>query len=101
MDRRDPGNGREALDRLSDNIPALIIIDLVMPVMDGFSLAEHLQTTPQYRDIPTIVLSALSLSPEEHCRLNRRISEPRTHDSRQPDLLSVVHRFLGQHSSGS
>ena len=88
-------NGREALDRLSDNIPALIIIDLVMPVMDGFSLAEHLQTTPQYRDIPTIVLSALSLAPEEHCRLNRRISEPRTHDGRQPDLLSVVHRFLG------
>jgi len=88
-------NGREALDRLSNNIPALIIVDLVMPVMDGFSFVEHLQTTPQYRDIPTIVLSALSLTPEEHCRLNRRIVEPPTHDDGEPNLVTLVRRVLG------
>lgn len=88
-------NGREALDRLSINLPALIIVDLVMPVMDGFCLVEHLQSTPQYWNIPTIVLSALSLTPEEHRRLNRRIPETQTDGVREPNLLTLVRRLLG------
>ncbi len=88
-------NGQEALDRLSRNIPSLIIIDLVMPVMDGFSLVERLKSQPPYRDIPIVVLSALSLAPEEHRRLNARIAAPPSPDDPLEDLMSTVHRFLG------
>jgi len=88
-------NGQEALDRLSRNIPTLVIIDLVMPVMDGFSLVERLKSQPPYRNIPIVVLSALSLAPEEHRRLNNRIAAPPSQDDPLEDLMTTVHRFLG------
>jgi CheY-like chemotaxis protein len=89
-------NGREALEVLQKDTPALIVVDLVMPVMDGFSLMEHLQASADLRDIPTLVVSAISLEPEEHLRLNARITAPPSHEDPLEDLTSAVHRFLGQ-----
>lgn len=51
-------NGKEALKKLEDNIPDLILTDLMMPVMDGISLAKALQEVPKTRFIPLIILSA-------------------------------------------
>ena len=89
-------NGREALEVLQKDTPALIVVDLVMPVMDGFSLMEHLQASAELRDIPTLVVSAISLEPEEHLRLNARITAPPSHEDPLEDLMSTVHRVLGQ-----
>ena len=52
------GNGKEALEKLEDNIPDLILTDLMMPVMDGITLAKALRETPKTRFIPIIILSA-------------------------------------------
>jgi Signal transduction histidine kinase len=51
-------NGKEALMKLDKNIPDLILTDLMMPVMDGISLAKALREMPKTRFIPIIVLSA-------------------------------------------
>jgi CheY-like chemotaxis protein len=59
------GNGQEALDSLEDRHPALIVTDILMPRMDGFSLIYHLRKEQKTRDIPVVFLSATYVSPED------------------------------------
>jgi CheY-like chemotaxis protein len=53
-------NGREALDKLAASHPDLILLDLVMPVMDGWAFREEQRKIPDLASIPTVVLSATS-----------------------------------------
>ena len=52
-------DGQEAVAILHDNRPDIILLDLVMPNMDGFELLELQEQTPEWRDIPVVVASAL------------------------------------------
>jgi len=52
-------NGREALDMVESRNVDVIILDLVMPVMDGFRFLEEFSKTPFYKEIPIIVTSGL------------------------------------------
>jgi CheY-like chemotaxis protein len=53
------GNGRDALDYLRRSyLPGLIILDLMMPLMDGWEFLEHQSRDPALLDIPVVVLSA-------------------------------------------
>jgi len=54
------GDGREALHRVGQDRPNLILLDVAMPVMDGLSFLKALRSNPQTRDIPVIMLSAIS-----------------------------------------
>lgn len=58
-------NGQEALACIERERPALIIADILMPKMDGFSLVNRLRLNPQTRDIPVIFLSATYVAPED------------------------------------
>ena len=58
-------NGQEALELIQREHPALIIADILMPTMDGFSLVHRLRLNPQTRDIPVIFLSATYVTPED------------------------------------
>ena len=51
-------NGKEALERLEPDQPQLILLDLMMPVMDGWEFAQRMRQKPVYSSIPIIVLSA-------------------------------------------
>jgi two-component system, chemotaxis family, chemotaxis protein CheY len=52
-------NGQEALDRLEPSPPGLILLDLMMPVMDGWEFARRMrQRSPEVSNLPIIVLSA-------------------------------------------
>lgn len=54
------GNGREALEWLTNNTPDAIISDIMMPEIDGLQLVSHLKASEQYHKIPIIMLSALA-----------------------------------------
>lgn len=58
-------NGQEALDIIAAERPALIITDILMPKMDGFTLVQRLRTTPGTSLIPIIFLSATYVTPED------------------------------------
>ncbi len=58
-------NGQEALEVIESRRPALIITDILMPRMDGFSLIYRLRTNRETRDIPVVFLSATYVSAED------------------------------------
>ena len=58
-------NGQEALDAIQKERPALVIADILMPIMDGFSLVHHLRINPATRDLPVVFLSATYVTPED------------------------------------
>jgi CheY-like chemotaxis protein len=51
------GNGREALDRIVDRPPLLVLLDLQMPVMNGRELLQRLRAAPETREIPVVIIS--------------------------------------------
>lgn len=89
-------NGREALQVLQRFRPTVMMIDLIMPVMDGFTLVERLQASPELREIPVIVVSAISLEPEEHLRLNPRITSAISSPDGHSDLRTTIRRLIPQ-----
>jgi CheY-like chemotaxis protein len=58
-------NGQEALIRINQERPALVITDILMPKMDGYALAHRLRSDPLTRQIPLIFLSATYVTPED------------------------------------
>ena len=58
-------NGQEALEQIARELPALVVTDILMPKMDGYSLAQKLRTDPHTRSIPLIFLSATYVTPED------------------------------------
>jgi len=51
-------NGQEALEKISSEAPDLVLLDIMMPIMDGFSVLGKVKADPAIRDIPIIVISA-------------------------------------------
>jgi threonine synthase len=66
-------NGREGLDLIQKELPDLVILDLMMPEMDGFSVIEALRSNAETAAIPVIVATAKELTPDEKSRLGGQI----------------------------
>ncbi len=66
-------NGEVALDALSAARPDAIILDLMMPKMDGFEFLEELRRRPDWRDIPVAIITAKDLTDEDRSRLNGEV----------------------------
>ena len=66
-------DGKEALDLISREIPDLVILDLMMPELDGFSVLDALKAKPETANIPIIVSTAKELTLEEKSRLEGQI----------------------------
>ena len=58
-------NGAEALEMIEKERPALIITDILMPIMDGYTFVQKLRTDVKLHDIPVIFLSATYVTPED------------------------------------
>jgi CheY-like chemotaxis protein len=63
-------NGRVALEHLKDKKPSLILLDLLMPEMDGFEFIAHLRQQEKWRSIPVVVLTSTKLSTEDQAHLH-------------------------------
>jgi YesN/AraC family two-component response regulator len=67
-------NGREALAVIQEACPDLVLLDLMMPELDGFGVLEALHSDPQSRDIPVIVLTGQTLTFEDMENLGRGVT---------------------------
>jgi CheY-like chemotaxis protein len=88
-------NGLVALDQLAKERPDIILLDLMMPEMDGFQFIAALQAQPRWRDIPVIVITALDLTAADHARLNSGVEKILLKDSFDPaQLIDSVRRLV-------
>lgn len=68
-------NGKEALEALENFTPDVVLLDLQMPVMDGFTFLKEIRSMPEYLRLPVIVLTAKNLSDEERRILEEQVSK--------------------------
>ena len=68
-------NGRVALERVRESVPDLILLDLMMPEMDGFEFVAELRKNDAWRSIPVVVVTAKDLTPEDRQRLEGNVRE--------------------------
>jgi threonine synthase len=66
-------SGQEALKLIEHEVPDLIVLDLMMPEMDGFAVLDTLKTNPETANIPVIVATAKELTSDEKSRLEGQI----------------------------
>ncbi|MGC9467870.1 MAG: substrate-binding domain-containing protein [Anaerolineae bacterium] len=64
-------DGYEALDIIQQTAPDLVLLDLMMPRLDGFGVLKAMRERPESRSIPVIILTAQTLAEEDMARLNR------------------------------
>ncbi len=83
-------DGAEALDLLKKTRPAAIVLDLLMPVMDGFEFLEKLQADEHLRSIPVIVLSGKDPSEKEQAFLRERVTTILKKGQRSADELIIA-----------
>jgi signal transduction histidine kinase/DNA-binding response OmpR family regulator len=74
-DVSEAGNGQEALDLLAVKSPDLILLDLMMPVMDGFGFLAEMRVRPDLQHIPVIVVTAMDLTPDDRQRLSGQVEQ--------------------------
>ncbi len=63
-------NGRIGLSRLEEELPSLVLLDLIMPEMDGFEFLENMRSYDAWRGIPVVVITAKDLTDQDRSRLN-------------------------------
>lgn len=66
-------NGRVGLERLNEALPDAILLDLMMPEMDGFEFIAQVRAEARWRRIPVIVVTAKTLTAEDLARLNGQV----------------------------
>jgi GAF domain-containing protein/CheY-like chemotaxis protein len=89
-------NGRPALERVRERTPGAILLDLMMPEMDGFEFLEELRRYEAGRTIPVVVITARDLSAEDHQRLNGSVERILQKGAYRHDaLLAEVRRLVG------
>jgi signal transduction histidine kinase/CheY-like chemotaxis protein len=88
-------NGREALDRVAEHTPSVILLDLVMPEMDGFDFIGALRRSPAWRTIPVVVVTARDIDGDERERLNGSVAKIlRKAACRRDELLQEVRQHV-------
>jgi CheY-like chemotaxis protein len=97
-------DGFQGLEVARKNKPSLIILDVMMPRESGINLYRELRNDPDLKDIPVIMLSALSKKTFFHSQKvldqyrGEKIPEPTAYIEKPPDpeeLLEVIRRSLG------
>ena len=68
------GNGIEALEQLRRHRPNVVLLDLMMPEMDGFEFVAEMHRHTEWKTIPVVVITARDLSSDDRARLNGHVS---------------------------
>ncbi len=98
-------NGRVGLERVAQTQPGLILLDLMMPEMDGFEFIRQLRQQDAWRSIPLVVLTAKEISNEERMWLNGGVTKvlqksPSNFEKLLPEVGELVMASLNGKSGG-
>ncbi len=94
-------DGQDAIDQLDCGMPDLIILDLMMPVMDGFAFLRSLRARPDARDVHVVVLTAKDVTGEERAVLDGKVDRVIRKDGvKLDDLRAELRRLVPDAVSG-
>jgi signal transduction histidine kinase/DNA-binding response OmpR family regulator len=97
IELREAADGDEALAKVAARRPDAIVLDLILPTVDGFAVLDRLQSDPSTRSIPVVVLTARRLTPAERTTLKRgAVALLEKNDYSGDELRALVARALGQ-----
>jgi signal transduction histidine kinase/DNA-binding response OmpR family regulator len=88
-------NGRVAVEALATARPDVIILDLMMPKMDGFEVLDELRRRPDWQDIPVVIITAKDVTEEDRARLNGGV-ERIIQKSDRDQMLRQLTREIGK-----
>lgn len=88
-------NGQEALAKIQGEQPDLVLLDLMMPVMDGFAVLTKVKEDPMLRDIPIIIVSAENDSKSVVKGIKQGAEDYLTKPVDTAQFLKKVKEFLG------
>ncbi len=92
---REAENGRVGLVRLAESRPDVIMLDLMMPEMNGFEFLIEMRSRQEWRDIPVLVVTAKDLTVEERAQLNGHVERVMDKGSAElAELLSEIGQVL-------
>lgn len=95
-------NGEEALARVAETPPSVIVLDLMMPVMDGFEFVEKFRQNPDWREIPVVVVTAKSTDAADRRRLDGHVRDILNKGgSEQGNLLGDILALVHRHAPGA
>jgi signal transduction histidine kinase/DNA-binding response OmpR family regulator/ligand-binding sensor domain-containing protein len=91
-------NGRRGLEGVAAEVPAIILLDLMMPEMDGFEFMHELRKREECRTVPVIVITARDLTAEDRIRLHGEVSRIiQKGATSAEELLAEVRALLTRH----
>ena len=93
-------NGQEALEKVRAHRPDLVLLDIMMPRVDGYEVARTLRADPEFAEIPVIMLSAKAQEEDIQKGLNVGVNEYITKPFSPEHLVHVVADHLSRLPSG-
>jgi two-component system alkaline phosphatase synthesis response regulator PhoP len=94
-------DGKEALQKVAEENPDLIVLDVMMPYMDGFEVLQNLRRNPSTRDIPVIMLTAKAQDADVFKGWQSGVDCYLTKPFNPMELLSFVKRIFDSMDGGA
>jgi two-component system, OmpR family, alkaline phosphatase synthesis response regulator PhoP len=94
-------DGKEALEKVEEERPDLVVLDVMMPYMDGFEVLQNMRRNPATRDIPVIMLTAKAQDADVFKGWQSGVDCYLTKPFNPMELLSFVKRIFDAMSGGS
>lgn len=88
-------NGEEGVDKAKSEKPDLILMDVVMPGMNGFQAARQISTDPETNNIPIIIVSTKDQETDKMWGLRQGAKDYVTKPAKEKDLISKINSLLG------
>jgi len=94
-------NGRVALERVQRTPPGLVLLDLMMPEMDGFAFLEEFRKLPSAEKVPVVVLTAKDLTGEDRKRLSGHVKKIMAKGDGTESVLKKIRELVAQSVVGA
>ena len=89
-------DGEEALEKVAEVVPALVILDLMMPKLDGFEVCQKIRENPLWKDIRIIILTAKGRDTERKKGMSLGADDYMTKPFSTRDILNRVKELLAE-----
>jgi DNA-binding response OmpR family regulator len=89
-------DGEQAITALSDHLPDLLLLDVMMPHKDGYEVCQLIRQTPQWSQLPIIMLTAKGREVEREKGLAMGANDYITKPFSTADVVAVVGRYLSK-----